>query len=221
MTVTTEGSPRPDTSDMTRMHMVFRDALDAAPTLIGTVPGGETARSAHVGAYYANVLALLKGHHAGEDELVTPLLVERCDAEDAALAARIGAQHSLVHDPVLVAEVSVARWAGSADPGFRDEVLVELDLLGSALVPHLDEEEAEVLPLAQKYLTVDEWGQLPSHGMQSFTGDNLWLVIGLIREKMSDAQLEHMDGAMPPPVSEAWRAVGQAEFQTFVSELRT
>ncbi len=217
---TTTDMPRPDVSDMIRMHLVFRDALGAAPALVGGVAAGDVSRASHVGAYYANVLALLKGHHAGEDELVTPLLLERCGADDAALAARVSAQHALVHEPVAAAEGSVAQWAQTADVSARDDLVRELADLGDALVPHLDEEEVEVLPLAEKYLSAEEWGQLPGHGMQSFTGDNLWLVVGLIREKMDAEQLARMDDHMPPPVVEAWRAVGQDEFTAFVTELR-
>ena len=68
-------APLADTSDMVQFHRVFRDALSSAAPLVGSVAAGDIARADVVGSYYANVLALLKSHHEGEDELVWPKLV--------------------------------------------------------------------------------------------------------------------------------------------------
>lgn len=34
-------------------------------------------------------------------------------------------------------------------------------------------------------MNVAEWGELPSHGMQHFDGDEQWLITGLIRAEMN------------------------------------
>ena len=33
------------------------------------------------------------------------------------------------------------------------------------------------MPIAAKYVNVAEWGQLPAHGLQHFSGDKLWLFV--------------------------------------------
>jgi hypothetical protein len=85
----------------------------------------------------------------------------------------------------------------------------------------LDEEEQIAMPIAAKYINVAEWGELPGHGMANFTGDKLWLIIGLIREQMTPSQLADMDTHMPPPVADFWANSGQHLFTDFVGELRT
>ena len=45
-----------------------------------------------------------------------------------------------------------------------------------------------MLPLAAENLSMEEWGALPGHGMANFHGDKIWLILGLIRERMNDEQ---------------------------------
>jgi hypothetical protein len=211
--------PPPDTSDMVAIHNVFREALASASTLIGDVPAGDTSRSATVGSYYDNILQLLEVHHEGEDEILTPRLVDRCP-DEAALVQRIAAQHQEVPVPLQQAEEALRAWAASADPVMAAEAVATLEALSDVLVPHLGEEEMSILPLAAAYLTAPEWGELPSHGMQHFGGDNVWLILGLIREQMTENQRQLMLAMMPPPVAEAWQNVGEQAFLSFVGELR-
>jgi hypothetical protein len=210
-----------DTSDMAAVHAVFRGAVDAAPKLIGEVADGDSSRAAVVASYYHNVLRLLDVHHQGEDLLVTPLLADRSSAEDAKRAQEIANQHNDVHAPLAEAEAAVDQWAKNPDSASRARAVEAVQQLGAILVPHLDVEEEFVVPLAALHLSAEEWGQLPQHGMQNFSGDNVWLVVGLIRESMTDEQRQAMLDSMPPPVSEAWRNVGQAEFEVCIAEIRT
>ena len=64
-------------------------------------------------------------------------------------------------------------------------------------------------------------GELPGHGMKTFTGDKLWLIIGLIREQMTPSQVAAMDAHMPPPVAQFWATSGQTLYTDFVADLRT
>ncbi len=70
-----------------------------------------------------------------------------------------------------------------------------MDALCTHLGEHLDEEEQKVLPLAAANLSMEEWGALPAHGMANFHGDKIWLILGLIRERMTDEQRAEMTGA--------------------------
>lgn len=215
------GALRPDTSDMLAVHQVFREALRAAPRLVGDVPAGDTARSELVGSYYDNVLRFLEVHHEGEDLLVTPLLAERCTDDEAEVVLRVATQHKEVLGPLEDADEALGSWRFGAEPGETSDAAAALVALGQVLTPHLDEEEQAVLPLAAAHLTLEEWGALPGHGMQSFTGDNLWLILGLIRESMTADQRGQMLAHMPPPVADAWRTTGEAEFRAFIGQVRS
>ena len=102
-------------------------------------------------------------------------------------------------------------------PPRRQAAQERLDALGSHLLEHLDEEEAKVLPLAAEYLSMEEWGALPGHGMANFHGDKIWLILGLIRERMTDEQQAAMIAHMPPPALEMWTGFGQQAFKDYSS----
>ncbi len=210
---------RPDTSDMASVHKVFRDALTRAPQLVGGVAPGDTERSANVGSFYANLLAFLHSHHEGEDDIIWPRLVERAPAS-AELVRRIAAQHDDVLSALTAAEEAVTSWTGTADLTAAGRAAAALAELNAVLAPHLDEEEQHIVPLAAEYLTAEEWGQLPGHSLGSFTGDKLWLVLGLVREAMTQDQRDHMQANMPPPVWEFWTTTGEGLFQDFITDLR-
>lgn len=208
-----------DTSDMINLHRVFRDGLAAAPRYVGSVQPGDTQRAALVADYYANVLRLLHSHHNGEDELVTPKLVERAGA-DAAAVSRIAAQHQPVVGLLDDAESKIATWRVDPTQASSAQLIMSLAALDAGLTPHLDEEERVVLPIAARHMTPEEWGELPGHGLAHFDGDKIWLVLGLIREGMTPERLAEMDAHMPPPVSEMWASVGRPAFEEFVGTLR-
>ena len=210
---------RTDTADMLAVHQVFRRALPAAGLLVGGVARGDTARSELVGSFYANILDFLHVHHEGEDLIVTPRLLERAPGA-ADLVGRVAAQHQTVVPLMETARRLVGPWAASADPEQGAELVHALTALDRELVAHLDEEEAAVLPLCAVHLSPEEWGQLPAHGLGNFGGDKVWLVLGLIRENMTQEQRDEMLAHMPPPAVEMWTTMGSAAFDGFVADLR-
>ena len=210
---------RPDTTDMVAVHRVFRESLGVAPQLIGSVPSDDVERVAAVAGYYSDILAFLHVHHEGEDELLWPKLVERCP-EDAELIRRIAGQHDGVLTALQTAETYLTAWAAEPTMDHAATLAAALITLAVGLAAHLDEEERVILPLAADHLTMEEWGQLPAHGMQNFKGERIWLVMGLIREQMTDAQRAAMDTHMPPPVREFWVNVGEPQFIRFIADIR-
>ena len=211
--------PLADTSDMVGVHRVFRQALDAAPALIRSADG-DTARADVVATYLDHVLRLLSAHHEGEDELMTPRLVERCTADEARVVQQVAHQHEAVLGGIADSQRGLASWRGSADAESAAVLVAAVEGLRDALVTHLDDEERLVLPIAGRHLNAAEWGELPGHAMRSFSGEHLWLVLGLVREQMSPEQIAHAEAHMPPPVLGMWREVGQDRFAEFVGALR-
>jgi hypothetical protein len=208
-------APRPDTTDMLAVHGVFRDTLGAAPTLVGGIAPGDAERVALIANYYENILSFLEAHHDGEEHLVFPLLRERDDGA-AQLMDEMTGQH---HEAVALLEearAALAAWPGG-DAAAQKAAEERLDELGSHLCEHLDEEETKVLPLAAEYLSMEEWGALPGHGMANFHGDKIWLILGLIRERQTEEQRAAMTAHMPPPALEMWNGFGQQAFEEYAS----
>jgi hemerythrin-like domain-containing protein len=188
----TDAAPRPDVTDMVAVHAVFRDTLGAAPALIDDASNGDAARAALIANYYDNILRFLQVHHESEEQLVFPLLHQ--------------------------AQRAVAAWeAGDDDggPAARDA----LESLRVQLVGHLDTEETTLLPLCGANLSPEEWGAIPGHALASYSGDKVWLILGLIRERMNDEQRAAMLEHMPPPARDMWTGFGQQAFNDLSAEV--
>ena len=208
---------RPDVTEMVAVHRVFRNVFDSAPRLIGSVDDGDRSRAAIVASFYANVLEFLRVHHEGEDELMFPKLIER--AEDPDLVRRIADEHHGVENKLAAANATAAEFAASGSAATGAQLILDLAALEETLVPHLDHEEAELLSVVERHITLEEWGELPGHAMGSFRGDNLFLILGLVREQMTPEQNERMFEEMPPEAVEAWKAVGLDAYKATVSAL--
>ncbi|HXQ44498.1 MAG TPA: hemerythrin domain-containing protein [Acidimicrobiales bacterium] len=208
---------RPDTSDMVAVHQVLRSSLASAPTLVSSTQGDDVRR-ALIADYYANLLAFLEVHHDGEETLIFPLLMER--APDArALVTRMATQHAAVLGRLSESKATLTTWSEAGDEA-ADSATGMLVALADALRTHLDEEEAEILPLAGEHLSMEEWGALPGHAMANFGGDKVWLILGLIRENFTQDQRDAMLERMPPPARAMWETMGESAFKTMISEVR-
>jgi iron-sulfur cluster repair protein YtfE (RIC family) len=206
-------APRPDTTDMFAVHGVFRDALGAAPTLVGGIAPGDAERVALIANYYENILSFLHAHHDGEEVLVFPLLRERCDGTGE-LMDLMAEEHHEALELLEQAKAALAAWPGG-DAAAQQAAQERLMELGSHLNEHLLEEEQKVLPLAGANLSMEEWGAMPAHGMAAFDGDKIWLILGLIRERMTDEQRAAMSAHMPPPALEMWSGFREQAFKEY------
>ncbi len=159
--------------------------------------------------YYTTVLDLLHGHHEGEDQLLTPRLLERMP-DEAPMFTRIGQQHQTVLAAVAATEGAIVAWRAAPSAANRPDAAAALATLAAGLTPHLDEEEREILPIAAQCVNVAECGQLPEHGMRSFRGDKMWLILGLVQEQITDAQKATMEAHTPTPLLELWNGPGRA-----------
>ena len=147
--------------------------------------------------------------------MVFPLLRERA-AGAGELVDDMTEQHHEAIALLQEARAALAAWPGG-DAATQQAAQERLDALGSHLCEHLEEEEAKVLPLAAEYLSMEEWGALPGHGMANFHGDKIWLILGLIRERMTAEQQAAMAAHMPPPALEMWTGFGQQAFKDYSS----
>ena len=208
-----------DTSDMLIPHGLFRSNLAPAGDIVTAVRRGDSQRVALVSNYVDNILRFLDAHHGGEDAVVWPVLAARCETA-AALLARMESQHVAIHELREKTETLRTRWTESGDPEDGRALADALRSLGAELEVHFAEEEAEILPLASRYMSAEEWGALPGHAMQHYTGDKLWLLLGLVFEQMTQEQLDAVLPHMPAPVMEMWNTTGKRDYESFIAKVR-
>ena len=212
--------PLADATAMTRFHRIFREALDAVPRFVGAAPADDVDRADLVASYYVNVLKLLHAHHEAEDLTIYPMMVERLP-EHVEVIERVNAEHEAVLDVLGAAEDAVAAWRADPSSAARDSASSALQSMGTVLLAHPDHEEAEVVPLIALCITIAEWGEMSATAFQRFTGDKVWLVLGLIEEQMLPEENATMEANMPPPVHDFWVTTGRPQFEDFVAELRS
>jgi len=210
-------APRPDTTDMVAVHNALRRSLGGAPQLIRAVGASDDGRVALISNIFDNVLDFLHVHHDGEEQLVFPLLRDRCP-DHVDLLDHMTSQHEDVVGLVQRSDAALAAWAGG-NAQAQEDAAIALGVLVEQLGQHLVEEERDVLPLCSEHLSVQEWGALPGHAMGSFTGDKIWLILGLIRDHMSQAQRDGMLAHMPPPAVDMWTSMGEQAYKNLIAEV--
>jgi len=149
--------------------------------------------------------------------LVFPLLRDRCP-DHVDLLDHMASQHEDVVGLVQRSDAALAAWAGG-NAQAQEDAAIALGVLVEQLGQHLVEEERDVLPLCSEHLSVQEWGALPGHAMGSFTGDKIWLILGLIRDHMSQAQRDGMLAHMPPPAVDMWASMGEQAYKNLIAEV--
>jgi hypothetical protein len=202
---------------MPAVHRVFRSSLASGPEFVSSAIGDSERRSL-IANYYVNLIEFLEVHHDGEEVLVFPLLSERAP-DHQHLLHEAKQQHAAVVTLMGAVKTSMAEWEGAGDSGAPNAVQ-SLRALDEVLSPHLDREELAILPLASQHLSPEEWGKLPGHAMGNFSGDNIWLILGLIREHFTQAQRDSMLEHMPPPARQMWESMGESAFQSLMAQVR-
>jgi iron-sulfur cluster repair protein YtfE (RIC family) len=202
---------------MAAVHRIYTSSLDAAPDYIESASGDDTRR-ALIANFYTNVLASLENHHVGEDELYFPLLIER--APEHAEIVTVGLEeHEQVRALVAAAKAATAAWVSTGDP-VSPELVRVLGSLNEALSAHCDREEATIVPLIAKHLSVEECNMLPAHGAANFKGDKYWLIVGLRLECSSPEERARVLDHMAPQTREWWETVGKPSFNDMMAEVR-
>ena len=202
---------RPDTREMVVVHDLFRREFGNLPGLVRGVAVGDTERAAVVVEFLRELAAGLHHHHTGEDELMWPLLLERC-ATDAALILRMEEQHERIaalHDRA-VDQAAAFEAGASAETGER--LAQTLTTLAAALDEHMREEEDHVLPLVEQHLSVAEWEALGERGRAGLSKDRLLVQLGFILLGTSPADRAAFLAQLPLPARVAWRVVGRRRF---------
>ncbi|HMK95947.1 MAG TPA: hemerythrin domain-containing protein [Acidimicrobiales bacterium] len=208
-----------DTSDMYAVHNAFRRALGDAPAQVTAVSDGDGERARRLADYLGDVLWLLHAHHAGEDELLYPLLEERAP-EHLELFARMEAQHASVSTSLGSATMAVERFGTSASLADGQAAAAECASLLATVDEHLTEEEKEVLPIAARAISAPEWGALPAHALSHYRGERLWLPFGLVLEEMPDDMRNNVLAKLPPPVLSMWTGGGSDAFAKEMGYIR-
>lgn len=213
-----EGPTLCKSEDMRVVHNMFLFVFGEAPGLIRSTPDWDTKRAELVGAWLADMQSVLHAHHTHEDETLWGRLEER--APGCALhVGQMRAQHKQVADLLGTIEPRLASWRRDGDPETRDGLATAYDELLDLLKLHLRREVVEVMPVAAKVITGEEWDAMArsSQGEIAFTKQ-----LALLGYFIAASPREHVDpmvAEMPMPLKLLYKLLDKRRFERQWREL--
>ena len=208
-----------DVHDMVVVHRAFRRELGTFPDLVRAVRPGDTTRATVLADHARMMLRGLHLHHTSEGELLWPKLLERA-APELALVERMEAQHEQVHEHLERLGPALDRWQAEARPAVTEEVAGIVESLAAVLWVHLDEEEREILPLAARHISPEEWSQLGDHGIAAMSRSELPLLFGAVLEEATPEEAAHLVAKLPLPARMLLRPVILPRYRRYTRRLR-
>jgi hemerythrin-like domain-containing protein len=203
------------------VHRMFRREVVVLGRAVGRVPEGDTTGARPVASHATLILDFLVNHHAGEDELLWPLLRARSN-EGRELVDLMEVQHREIHGILTDLRARLQLWEGTAHQQDRDVLVRLLGQLREILHAHLDAEERLLLPLARMVLTSMEWGALGRHGAAGTPRRPLLalMLLGAILEDADAAEREDFLANVPRPARLAWSTIGRRRYAAYAAGLR-
>lgn len=186
-----------DTTMMAIVHDALRRDLDRVHAALTTVPYPDGPRRAALAAHLDWMIEFLRRHHGAEDDGLYPVVRAAAGPGDLALIDAMAADHDAIHPGMDACATASRRWAQSApaagdcDAGetglddARRALIAALDGLTAVLVPHLDREVREAMPVVAATLTHRQWQNwdqqynIRTKSLPQLAEEGNWLLDGL------------------------------------------
>ena len=205
------------TEQMAVIHRIYRRGFPMVADLIRRTLAGDASRSESIAAHLDFLLKGLHHHHSGEDENIWPRLLERA-APDAEWINRMETQHEVVADRSEKVRSLLESWR--QDPANSTELATALDEFTHALVEHLDDEEAHVVPLIRSHITATEWEQFGQDTFEKFTNPEKLIATGVLEDVATPEEVDWFVGELPLPIKLMWRFVGRRRYDRYMERVR-
>lgn len=200
-----------NTQDLLLIHGLFRNTLQRLPDLVRQVPPGDSKRWDILRAHLQEILGILVSHHHHEDIVLWDLFRERAP-EHSQMADRLAGQHQEIAGQIDSVQTALEKWG--QQPDAQQDLVQGLTSLKTALFQHLDEEEAEVMPLASRVLTQKEWDWSWEAGMAEIRGNRRMFQLGyLLRCAPTEALRQAFWKELPLPARLMYKLAGKGKFE--------
>jgi hypothetical protein len=147
------------------------------------------------------MMRFLRAHHASEDDGLYPLVRERAaGARDViGVLDRMTHQHEDIETAIAQVEVAAAALASDTSDGAAPEATSALDALEAVLLPHLQEEEDDAMPIVSRLITAAEWQAIErEHNLDPKSMSELGFEGHCLIDSASDADRATVLGLVPP-----------------------
>jgi hypothetical protein len=179
------------------VHSALRRDLVRVGLVLGTPQASQPNRRTALAEHLLWMMRFLHDHHSSEDAGLYPL-VKRRNPAATELLERMDADHNSIA-PAMDALKAAAKHH-LADPTSPDStLLLAVNRLGVVLLPHLEREEQEMMPVVSASITDSEWRawdqqfNLKPKGLTALAQEGHWVLDGL-----DDESSEHVKHLVPP-----------------------
>ncbi len=197
--------------EMRILHNAFLWAYEQAPGLARSAPAGDVARSEFLGQWLADLDATLHSHHESEDVLLWDKLEQRAPA-CALHVGQMRAHHAQVAQLLEEASPLVAKWRATADPAVGEELANAYERMLEVLKLHLRREVVEVIPVAERVVTKQEWSAMADHSRAAIPRNRLLPQLGMLMACSAPADRKAFYAELPVSVKVLWRLVGKRQY---------
>lgn len=199
------------TREMEMAHRMFRREFGLAAGVVRRVPEGDAARAGVVAAHLRFIASLLHHHHAGEDDHIWPLLLER-GALHAGHIRDVTRQHREVDAALDAVTEALGAWVPQADAATRDALAHALHTLAAVVAEHMDYEESWVVPPMERHISREEWDQVIAAMATGIDPKELMLAVGMTTYEGDDEIVKRTLGNLPPEVGPSPRTAARAAY---------
>jgi len=206
--------------DMAIVHRLFRQVYDEAARLVRAGPAPSPGRVTFLADHIDLALAGLHSHHADEDALLYPKLIERAP-EQAQMTEQVEHEHQLITTALDAASAACATWRERPSAQTGEALAAALDHLNEVVQPHLDDEEQKVVPLAAVTLTQQEWDALGKAGMRSVPRKKRGIAAGMMLDALDDEERAYMLKSVPAPMRLLLPLMVERPWRKYAATLRT
>ena len=145
-----------DTRMMGIVHAAFRRDLVRVRLVLTAAPVPQGERRQAVADQVVWLMNRLHEHHHTEDAGLWPLIRRRNPAA-AGLLEAMETEHRAIVPAIDALTAAAQRYRSAQGDAPREELIEALDALTSVLLPHLDREVAQAMPVVSQTLTAREW----------------------------------------------------------------
>lgn len=200
------------------VHDTFRAGITRMVDATATLE--PAALQSSLGPYWDFLGPMLDYHHHNEDEHDFPLLASH-HPDSQPLLDQLGTEHQQMVGVMNKIGPAVESFTRSPDVDSRNRVNSGVVELRDLFFPHLDREDAEVLPMYAEWIPHDDWARLETKALRGIPKPQMPFAVGALDETIrSMPEAERPD---PPPLpvrvmlSLSWRKKWAALEQPLVT----
>lgn len=202
----TDSTNLADTRLLQAVHKTFRVAttrlIDATSKLEPAALAGT------IGPYWTFYYAILEYHHHTEDHEEFPILIGYYPDIEPVIK-ELGADHLKMVSIMEELEAAVRAFEQNPDVAGRDRINAAAVELRDLFFPHLDREDADVIPMFAKWIPAKQWADMDTAALRGIPKPQLPFAVGALDETIKSLPAAEQPLGPPLPVrmmlSLSWR----------------